>query len=156
MTPTPEQLACVELPLTQGNVALIDATDLALVQKHTWCVARIRNYYYAVTSINRKRVYLHRLLMQPISSEVVDHINRNTLDNRRVNLRKCSHAENMQNRKLQENNMSGHPGVWKEAAKKKWKAKIQRNGKIIYLGSFASKDAAIAARMEAENVIYTD
>jgi hypothetical protein len=71
----------------------------------------------------------------------VDHINRDPLDNRRVNLRLCTHSQNGAN-KLAPENASGYRGVYK-VSKNRWHARKKIDGKCVYLGSFTSpKDAA--------------
>lgn len=82
-------------------------------------------------------VYIYRKIIGANSSEKVDHINGNPLDNRKINLRVCSHAENMRNRKIiSTKNTSGYKGVSYHTANKKWRAKIKLNGIDIHLGYF--------------------
>ncbi|HUM45142.1 MAG TPA: HNH endonuclease, partial [Fervidobacterium sp.] len=92
---------------------------------------------------------LHRWITGAKKGQVVDHINHDTLDNRRVNLRVVTDLENQQNRiKPQRNNTSGIPGVTWAKHKQKWKAQIQIYGRNKHLGYFDKKeDAAIAAIM---------
>lgn len=82
---------------------------------------------------------------------VIDHRNGDKSDNRIENLRIVTSSQNGRN-KIKTNNPNGHRGVWFCAArpKKPWRADIQPNGKTIYLGSFVTKDEAIAARLAAE------
>ena len=71
---------------------------------------------------------------------LVDHVNRNMLDNRRSNLRICDHSVNCWNRKGNwKNNTSGFSGVWKRILKDeeiRWDAFIMIRGKRLRLGSF--------------------
>lgn len=78
----------------------------------------------------------------------IDHINRSRADNRVVNLREVSAADNMKNRNRQRNNTSGVIGV--NFGNGKWRAEINADGKRHYLGSFADKRRAAAVRAEAE------
>lgn len=106
---------------------------------------------YVAAKINGKRVILHRLLAGAANrSEIVDHINGNGLDNRRLNLRICAQRENLRNRGINRNNTSGYKGVSWEKHTKKWVAKIGVDGKEIRLGKFDNKqDAAIAYKIAA-------
>jgi len=79
-----------------------------------------------------------------------DHVNRNTLDNRRRNLRIVSHAVNMKNISLRSDNKSGHAGVWFCSRTKKWTAFIDVDGERIRLGSRNRKEEAISIREIAE------
>jgi hypothetical protein len=82
----------------------------------------------------------------------IDHINGNKLDNRIVNLRVATQAENLKNRALAKKNTSGCHGVeWHKVAKK-WTARITHNGTREYLGIFSKKEFAINARKEAEKI----
>ena len=78
--------------------------------------------------------------MRAKKGQVVDHINLNTLDNSRNNLRLCDYSSNTTNRKKHKNNTSGYKGVSK--AGKKWKVNISKNGKRYYLGLFSCKKEA--------------
>ncbi|USK58148.1 HNH endonuclease [Peribacillus asahii] len=73
---------------------------------------------------------------------VVDHINRDTLDNRRANLRVVTHKENALNRKVQKNNSSGVTNVRIHGLSNKWQAYIRIDNKFISLGLFADKEVA--------------
>lgn len=82
---------------------------------------------------------------------LIDHINHNTLDNRKENLRLCSVNENNYNRKINKNNNSGYKGVHLARYNRKnkiyiyYRAKIQTDNIEVSLGLFkTAKDAAIA------------
>src|SRR3990167_1019609 len=78
------------------------------------------------------------------------HQNGDGLDNRRQNLRVCTHAENGANRqRLNRNNTTGVNGVYRHHKAKKWQAQIMRNRKAIYLGLFSKKSDAVAAVKKA-------
>lgn len=80
----------------------------------------------------------------------VDHINGAGDDNRLVNLRAVSHAENCRNQKRQSANTSGVTGVNWDKRWNKWRAEITVDGRTRNLGRFANKPDAIAARKLAE------
>lgn len=90
--------------------SLIDLDDYKNVSNHQWCVD---SRGYVKTTINGKEVKLHRFINNPNNHEVVDHINHNTLDNRKQNLRNVSMQENSMNRKRGINNTSGYKNISK-------------------------------------------
>ena len=85
----------------------------------------------------------------------VDHINRIRSDNRFVNLREATKAENAQNTDLPSNNTSGYKGVVWHKPNRNWCAQIIINKKHIHLGSFENLQDAINARIEAEKKFFT-
>ena len=74
-----------------------------------------------------------------------DHINGDGLDNRKQNLRTCTHTENMRNRGKSKNNTSGFKGVSWHKRGKTWDAKIAHNKKLMHIGSFKDKEVAAKA-----------
>ena len=139
-----------------GSEFIFQVEDFDLVEKYSWCSNK-RGYVSARVSRNgSSRISsLHRLIMERIiGSEIpagkeVDHINRNPRDNRRENLRLCSHRENIINRS-NINNTSGKSGVAQDKRNGKWRSCIGVHGKRIFLGSFNIYDEAVSARVEAE------
>lgn len=95
---------------------------------------------------------MHREITQAKEGEVVDHINHNTLDNRKINLRVCTHRQNMRNQVKPKNNTSRFKGVNKE--KGRWRARILVDKKRLSLGMFENIFDAVFARREAEAVYY--
>lgn len=83
--------------------------------------------------------------MQPPDDMHVDHINRNTLYNRRKNLRIVTPSVNMHNQRKRKDNTSGFKGVSYVKHCKKYRARIQINGKYVYLGMFNSAKQAAEA-----------
>lgn len=98
----------MKLPLLRYNETfVIDNEDYPLVAQYRWrlLVNRRDGYVskYVVTTIytekyRPKTIYLHRLLVKCPPDKVVDHINGDTLDNRKTNLRICTTAQNNSNR----------------------------------------------------------
>ena len=119
----------------------VDDRDTEAVITHTWHVLATpkRKTFYAGTHINGKTIYLHKFLT---TYRRVDHINGNGLDCRRSNMRDATHAQNMQNRKNQENNTSGYKGVYFHRQNKKWVVQIWREGQKYYIGSYEFKERA--------------
>lgn len=117
-----------------------------------WNVSILRAKPYFQKRVGRREVYqLHRFLLNAPVGTYVDHINRNTLDNRRINLRICSNSANIRNGRIRPNNTSGYTGVREtKRIDKPWSAQIRVKYKVIYLGLFATFQEAVKARKEAE------
>lgn len=147
----------IEIPLTQGQVAYIDAVDADLAQ-YKW-FARFQSHYanggeFHATRNTRltgekratelmHRVILSRILDRPLlRSEIVDHKNRNPLDNRRENLRLATISQNSMNAGIRSDNDSGYKGVCWRKDKQKWEAYIKFNGKRQFLGYFGTPQSA--------------
>ena len=106
------------VPLTKGKVAVIDATDVPLVDKWNWRVMhKDRKDFYAARGIVQENgrfhsLMLHRFLLGVTNPKTfVDHINHDTLDNRRINLRACTSMESTWNARAHRRNTSGFKGV---------------------------------------------
>lgn len=150
----------MEIPLTQGYVALVDAADYYWLSKDKWYAKKYKNgdvRAYRREPVIRdgkkkeKRFYMSREIMGLKREDKckVDHENHKTLDNHRSNLRICTHQENQFNRKKHFNNKSGFKGVYfnkKASLKNPWHAQIQINRKVYYLGLHATKELAHEAR----------
>lgn len=87
-------------------------------------------------------------------TDQIDHRNCSRDDNRIANLREATNAENHQNKLLQKNSTSGHPGISWHSRDCKWHSRIQVSGKRINLGSFARIEDAIAARAKAKAELH--
>jgi hypothetical protein len=145
-----------EVPLSNGSVAVIDAADIPLVEMRNWtrsCPQRRQSYAFCRLYKDKKsiRLTLHGVIMQPPPGYVVDHIDGDGLNNRRLNLRLATLAENARNRRLDVDSRSGLKGVTWHKKGRKWNARINVGGQIMHLGLFETADAAHAAYMEAAN-----
>jgi len=105
--------------MRDGIEAVIDATDLPLVEKYTWTATRRSDVGHCY-AMSRPRdeggrphtVYMHRIILAAPPELTVDHINHNSLDNRRSNLRLCTNSENMFNRRdIDPRSQTGIQGV---------------------------------------------
>jgi hypothetical protein len=133
-----------EIPLTRGKVALVDDEDFERVSAFKWCFMTAG---YAARGRKRGMVYMHRFVIEAPKGKRVDHVNGNQLDNRRCNLRTCTHQQNMQNCKvLRANNTSGHKGVAFDKSTGNWKAYINVDGKLVHLGRFPTAELAAEYR----------
>ena len=137
---------------TDGSSFLIDSEDLPAVSRYTWFRGK-RGYPIAHTSRRsanpHKTFPLHRFLMNPQEGYDVDHISGDKMDNRRSNLRICTHQENMFNQALRSNNTTGFYGVSKNKKTGNFEAYLHIDGKKKYLGTFMSAAKAAEKRDEA-------
>lgn len=104
----------MEVKLNNGMVAVIDDADAHLTCGIRWHaqVNRSGVVYAIAYGFGRKKVYMHRRILGLTDSSVhTDHIDGNGLNNVRANLRACSHAENMRNRRMRARPPSGYRGV---------------------------------------------
>lgn len=130
----------IKINITNKNdehqcTAVIDREDAERVLSHKWTS---NGNGYVRTFINTKPLYLHRFLMCAPDGYDVDHINNDTLDNRKSNLRIVNHIENCNNRKTKG---SVHH-VTNRVLKKPYFAKITLYGRRVSIGYFATeKDA---------------
>jgi transposase-like protein len=130
------------IELLSGQIAIIDAEDIALVEGARWSALVKKHTTYAVSnSMNQGTVLLHRLIMHAEPGEFVDHINHDGLDNRRSNLRLCSTQVNNWNTRKKRSNTSGYIGVSWHKAGGKWRATFGQK----HIGGFDSKDDAARA-----------
>lgn len=109
----------IEIPLSQGRVALIDDQDAAAVGRFNWflhtCGSGANTLYYAIGNLPRQgkkrgAIKMHRLIMDAPSGISVDHINHNGIDNRRCNLRLATGFQNSANMRPQASRY-GYTGV---------------------------------------------
>jgi hypothetical protein len=82
------------IPLTQGQVAMVDPEDYDELMKHRWTLNRNRGNMYACRRVKRKQILMHRVIMKAPEGLVVDHIDGNGLNNCKSNLRVCTREQN--------------------------------------------------------------
>lgn len=133
-----------------GKFALVDDEDFERINKYRWHFsgpyARCCIYLGGGRKNQKIRnILMHRIVMNTPEELHTDHINRNTIDNRKINLRICTPAENVRNSKKSKNNTSGFTGASWSKDKKKWVARIVFNYKQIIIGYFKNKREAAKA-----------
>lgn len=135
-------------------IVLIDLDDVEKVKQAKWMAKydkTVNNYYIHAwerntTENNRKRLILHRLLINCPDGMESDHINRNTLDNRKCNLRITTPMENKQNKGFYKNNKSGHKYIHRNNYSGLWIIEIKRNNIKTRIGSRKDLNEAIQIR----------
>lgn len=138
-----------------GTEFLFDIEDFSVINSRNWYVDK--DGYLASSYIyNGRRCFamFHRIIMNAQKGQVVDHINRNRADNRKVNLRCCSKFENNLNRGRRSTNTSGVIGVHYDRKRDKWIANITYDKRRIFIGRFISKDEAVKARLRKESELF--
>lgn len=148
------------ITLRNGNITVVDDEDYLFLTKHKWRELYSASGIYAVRNVwikgkGCRPTLLHRDVMgsSDKSRQVhVDHINRNTLDNRKTNLRICTSSQNSMN-STRVWGLSNYRGVHWDKERSKWKAQLKFNGKHYNLGRFATElEAAIAYDVKAKEL----
>lgn len=134
---------------------IIDDEDLEKLSKHKWWGSAQGKLIRVETDLFKdeeklwgvKRVSMAKYILDIKNNRYdVDHIDGNPLNNKKSNLRACSHKNNIRNRKnLNKNNKSGVRGVGWDKFRNKWVAQLMFNKKHIFLGRFDDKNDAIIA-----------
>lgn len=133
----------------EGKYALVDDEDWERLNEWDWYVQFVSVHLQYVCRYERRNgkkmtVLMHREIAETPRGWHTDHVNGNGLDNRRVNLRICSHAENMRNRRPQ-GGASQYKGVFASSHSNAWRAEIKVGGARIRLGSWTHEDDAAKA-----------
>lgn len=114
------------IPLTKGCMAQVSQEDFGFLSGFSWYASRNHAGFYAVRKNNRigngkrakpEQLYMHRVILGARPDEASDHINRNTLDNQRENLRIVDHCASSINRGVQKNSISGVTGLYYDRKK---------------------------------------
>ena len=116
-------------------------------------------YGYRQVCISRKTYFTHRLIFMMFNGylpKIVDHIDRDTSNNRIENLREVSAVQSSYNRGLQSNNTSGIKGVTWHRHYKKWQVQLHIDKKYKYFGSFVDKELAELVAIEASNKYHKE
>jgi hypothetical protein len=130
-----------------NTFALIDEEDHQLLSHFNWHLVDgyARTELSKCRSENRLTVSMHVVIMRTPANKETDHINRNTLDNRKINLRCVTHSINMHNSRMYNTNTSGARNVYWLEKQKKWVAKVCINQKLHHLGHY--DDIEVAKRV---------
>lgn len=132
------------------QVAIIDIEDIERLKQYSF---RTHNKGYISTSIKGKTKYLHQIIYgNRRDGFEIDHINRNKLDNRKSNLRECTHIDNTHNR-IKENKYT-QQGITKLKRLKKKPYHVRVANK--HIGYYATIEEAVQARIKAEKEIYKE
>jgi hypothetical protein len=152
----------------KGYDVMLDDEDVEKISGHTWGVNKWAEMHYGLKYFTRTtRIYdmhhkvtgyhvlrMHRYLMGEEDRNVlIDHIDGNTLNCQKSNLRRCTHTENCRNTKLNKNSTSGYKGVRWHKKGKKWEAHITVQRRFISLGLYDNIiDAALVYNKKASEL----
>lgn len=140
----------------KGYVALVDDEDFEELNQFSWCAVRGGQWSYSQDNFYAVRaklcsdgvqrvVRMHRELLNASKGAIIDHINHNSLDNRRENLRFCTCTENLHNSRPSKYGTSKFKGVHRGSSYRKWCACIKIDSKVIKLGRFIDELEAAKA-----------
>jgi hypothetical protein len=140
-----------KLALSNGKVALVSDEDWPLVSQFTWSDrggGYIRARFRKDLGGDGRFIYLHRLVTGAQAGLVVDHIDRNPLNNTRENLQVITQARNLMRKPAPKNGVT-RQGKW-------WRVRIRVDGRLTDFGSFDNEADAQAAAVKAKRTIWGD
>jgi hypothetical protein len=141
--------------LSEQKYFLFDKEDFEKINFFYWYLTNA-NYVITYNPRTKKYILFSRFISNASPNEIVDHENRNPLDNRKSNLRITDATGNSINRSISSNNTSGIIGVSWSKTKNKWRSFVSVQKKFIHLGYFKNFEDAVKARLVAENLYYGD
>lgn len=138
------------IKLTKNKEAIVDNDDYEWLSKYNWCAKEHKNEgrFYAVRGEGPRKtmkiIRMHRVILNAPKGSEVDHINGNTLDNRKSNLRIVSRNENAKNMKKHKDGLAKYKGVSKLSNGKTnpWRARIWTDNKELSLGAYKTQEEA--------------
>lgn len=147
------------IPLTQGQFAIVDSDDFDTLSQYKWMARKDRYGFYAAKGLYKGKIngkykvnftHMHRFILRVDDPNlIVDHINGNTLDNRKENLRIANKKENSRNlTRIKSNNTSGYRGVMERkdcVGPNKWRARINVDGVKKTIGHYSTAQEAARA-----------
>jgi hypothetical protein len=150
-----------KIKLTKGKYAYVDERDFNRINQYNW---HYLQGGYAARSEggrkNKKMIYMHRFILdlQHGDKRVVDHMNKDKLDNRRSNLRICTQKENGRNSSKPKTRKftSKYKGVYFDKERKKWIAKLKVNYRNVWIGRFDTEKEAAKAYNTQARIIFRE
>jgi hypothetical protein len=136
-----------EIPLTQGKVALVDDDDFAYLSQFKWYAQKNFNTFYAQRHVRvngrQYHISMHRVVACTSVGMHTDHIDGNGLNNTKANLRSCTNRENHYNTARPITATLPYKGI--SRANSKWRASLQVDRKLVYIGVFPTMEEAARA-----------
>lgn len=145
-----KKISDTEMVLYCGNTLVIfDAEDYPLVSTLQWSVG---SHSYVTSGSSKNQVLMHRLIMNVNDEHEIDHINRIKVDNRKCNLRLCTHGDNARNKPAQANSKTSYKGIC-QLPNGRYQAQIYVDHKPVYLGQYADIEEAVHVYDSALKII---
>lgn len=145
--------------LIANHRVLIDADDLLLISQFRWHILAYpqpEKLYVGAHPASGVFLRMHRLILQAPTELQVDHRNLNGLDNRKANLRLCTHAQNTWNVRRRRDNKSGYKGVVWHKGTKRWCARYTHKNQRVLVGYFRDPYEAHLAYAKAISPLRSD
>lgn len=145
----PQSTSVREIPLSRGQVALVDAADYEWLSQWRWSYGK-RGYAYRRLSrtidAHQHAIYMHHDVLPVPAGMQVDHKNHNKLDNRRANLRLATQHQQARNQPPRRGvHTSRFKGVSRHVQSSRWRARIRIDGHQISGGLFINEEDAARA-----------
>lgn len=141
------------VPLTQNRSAQVDDEDYKWLMLWKW------HYHFTGyarkhdDNDNHKIIDMHRFINNTPEGMSTDHVDGNRLNNQKINLRTCTHAQNIMNSRKMKKGSSVYKGVHWSTRSNCWYARIVFNYKLIHLGVFKNeKKAGLAYNNKAKEL----
>lgn len=139
--------------------ALIDDEDYGFLNQFRWCIQKNKHTIYVIHNKYRSKgknevILMHRLIMNPANDLEIDHIDHNGLNNQKHNLRICTKYQNNLNKIPQGRSKYLGVSITGIGNKRKIIAKIAKNGKQKYLGTFKNEIDAAKAYDNAAKIYH--
>ena len=138
--------------MAQPRYAKVAPCDYKRLREYEWFTQKGKSCFYAARRSRGPKgskpatIYMHRELIDVADGLLVDHVNQDSMDNRRANLRGATRAQNIRNRKKFSNSSgSKYKGIYRYKNKKRWIARIMFEKKRIHLGIFRNEIEAAKA-----------
>ncbi|MCJ7728994.1 MAG: AP2 domain-containing protein, partial [Sedimentisphaerales bacterium] len=151
------------IPLTQGKFAIVDPDDYSWLSRSKWFATKNGSTFYAKRNTyvrenaRTRSVCMHRQIINVPDGLVIDHINFNGLDNRKVNLRLATRTQNNRHtRRTIHPGASKYKGVCWYKREKRWAVRITADGKTIPIGYFKDEIEAAKAYDHAAKKYHGD
>jgi hypothetical protein len=152
-----------KITLTKGKYAKVDPDDYYRLSEYKWRISKDYGKFYAIRTgrkqdgKGRKVIRMHREVAKTPDGLECDHINGDSLDNRKANLRSATRLQNSWNRsKSSKPGYSKYKGVTFDKKMQKWFAQIRVRGKHISLGRFEDEIEAAKAYDKAAKKHFGD
>ncbi len=134
--------------------ALVDDWNYDYLNQFSWHVVKHKDKRYARRITVDGFIYMHKEIMALKGNGMIDHEDGNGLNCQEYNLRFSNYSQNNANKKSAKNSTSKYIGVHWFTRKKKWKAQIQKDKKVICLGSYDDEEIAAMAYDKAAKEIH--